>query len=434
MSLRELRDAFALKVNQRFFYGWVIVGVSALGMFSSGPGQSHIFSVFIGPIGRDLDISSTGITSAYALATLIAAGGLLYMGRLIDRFGPRRMLFVVAFLLGVACLGFGAASNVIWLALGFAALRFLGQGSIMLNCSNMTSQWFSRRRGFALSLMALGYSASMAAHPPLAQWLVEVVGWREAWIWLGAITWVLLLPVVVVFVHNRPEDLGLRPDGALPRGPGVDHAGVASHLADVGLTLRQAVRTSAFYIIAAGLFALSMLLTALNFFQISIFVAQGLSAQVAAQVFSVSAATVVLTMPVAGRMLDRYRTEQIFAGTLVIMAASLVAVTLVRDIPTALLYGVVFGLNNAVSLTLYAYLWPRYFGRRHLGSIQGAGQMIGVVGASFGPLPLGIAFDLFGSFTGTLLVLALLPLACAGLALTLRAPQLMSADESAKPK
>ncbi len=89
-----------------------------------------------------------------------------------------------------------------------------------------------------------------------------------------------------------------------------------------------------------------------------------------------------------------------------------------------ILYSVVFGLANAGLQSHYTFMWPRYFGRRHLGSIQGAAQTIGVVGASIGPLPLGIAFDLFGSYTGTLYLLAGLPVVCASMLLFLRPPRL----------
>ena len=216
MSVRRFRDAMTLRINRHFYYGWVILAVATVGLFASGPGQSHIFSVFIGPIGEDLGVSATAIALAYMIATLVAATGLPFMGRLIDRFGPRRVVLVVAALLGPACIGFGAVSGLLWLALAFAALRYLGQGSLMLNCSNLVAQWFERRRGFAFSLMALGFSASMAVHPPLAQWLIDTVGWRQAWVWLGVITWALMLPLIVVFVQNKPEDLGLSPDGAAP--------------------------------------------------------------------------------------------------------------------------------------------------------------------------------------------------------------------------
>jgi len=420
MSAGSIRDQMFLRLNQRFFYGWVILAVAALGIFASGPGQSHTFSVFVGPISADLGIASTTIASAYGLATLVAALLLPQMGRLVDRRGARTMSLVVAVLLGLACLFFGAAANVLWLGVGFAALRFLGQGSLMLNCANLVSQWFSRKRGFALSLMALGFSASMAVHPRAAQWLIDTVGWREAWVWMGVLTWLLLVPPILLLVYNKPEDLGLRPDGEAAPPPGA--ADVGGGTADAGLTLREALRTSTFYIVAIGLFSLSMLVTALHFYQVSIFGAHGIGPVVASQVFTISAATMVAAMPIIGRMLDRFRTEWMFAGGLLVMVLSLVAAAMVKDVPTAIAYSVVFGLNNALTMTFFAFLWPRYFGRRHLGSIQGTGQMIGVVGASVGPLPLGIYFDLFGVYDPMLFGLALFPAACAVLALFLRAP------------
>jgi len=414
-------------MSRRWFYGWTIVAVAGLGIFTSGAGQSHTFSVFVGPIGADLGVSSASIASAYGLATLVAAFCLPWMGRLVDRFGARRTTAIVVLLLGVACLAFGAVAGLLWLALGFAALRFLGQGSLMLNCSNMVSQWFSRRRGFALSLMALGFAASMAVHPPLGQYLIETVGWRRAWLVLGLLTWALMLPPVLLLVHDRPEDRGLGPDGDPPEAAPAA-AGRAPGRA-TGLTLRQALGTGAFYILAAGWFAIAMLVTTLHFYQVSILKAQGVSADIAARVFPVSALTMVATMPLVGRMLDRFRTRRVFAGGLVVTASALVGVTLVRDVLTAVPYAMLFGLNNAFSMTLFGYLWPRYFGRRHLGSIQGTGQMIGVVGASLGPLPVGFAFDLLGSATGTLRLLALLPLACALAALFLRTPAAVTGSE-----
>ena len=110
------------------------------------------------------------------------------------------------------------------------------------------------------------------------------------------------------------------------------------------------------------------------------------------------------------------------------MIGSLVSVTFVSDLPTAIGYAIVFGLNNSFTMTLFAYIWPRYFGLRHLGSIQGVGQMVGVVGASLGALPLGIAFDLFGSYDTTLRLLALQPAVCLVLAFFLKAPDLPKAE------
>lgn len=425
MSFGRFREPLAHWIGRRFFFGWAMLGVAALGIFVSGAGQSHTFSVFVGPIGRDLGLSETTIASAYGSATLVAAFCLPLMGRLVDRNGARRMLLIVTLCLGVACFAFGAAGGMIWLAFGFAALRFLGQGSLMMICTNLVSQWFARNRGFAISLMTLGFSVSMAAHPALSQWLIDLAGWRQAWIWLGVTTWLLLLIPVLFLVLDRPSDIGLLPDGASkPVDPRAARAAVVTAAReDVSLTLQQALRSPAFYIVAGGLCLLSMMVTALHFFQVSIFATHDLDATVASRVFAVSAVTMVATMPLIGRLLDRLPTHYMFAAGLVIVASALTGATLVDGLMTAILYAVVFGLGNAFTITLYGYLWPRYFGLKYLGSIMGVGQMIGVVGASIGPLPLGVAKTWLGGYDPMLLAMATVPAAWAVVALFLREPK-----------
>jgi MFS family permease len=416
-----LRDALSLSINRHVFYGWVMLGVGGLTFFATGPAQSHIFSVYISPISNDLGISRTSISSAYAIATLAAALGLPYIGRLIDRFGVRRVVLSVAILFGFANIAFGHVAGLTTLALAFGALRFLGQGSLALSANYLVSQWFSRKRGIALSLTALGFSVSMALHPPLAQWLIDQVGWRASWFWLGIMTWLLLVPMIAILIQNRPEDLGLVPDGESPTDKG---SIVRRDDMNVGLTLRAAIRTPTFWIIAIGLSSLSMLVTGMFFHQVSVFSLQGLSAQTATRAFSISALVMVASMPVFGYLLDRLPPRRMFASALLIMSASLLALARVTDIPTMILFSVVFGLANAGLQSHYTFMWPRYFGRRHLGSIQGAAQTIGIIGASIGPLPMGIAFDLYGSYTGVLYLLAVLPIVCALMLAFVRPPNL----------
>ena len=418
----------ALKLNRRIFYGWIILAVAALGIFVSGPGQSHTFSVFLVHIQADLGLSATAVSSAYAFATLAAAFGLPLMGRLLDRIGPRQLLLFVTLLLGVACIAFGAVAGILWLAVAFAALRFLGQGSLMLGCSNLVAHWFNRRRGFALSIMAMGFSVSMAVHPPLSQWLIDAVGWRQAWVWLGISTWVLLLPAVVFLIHNRPENLDLAPDGNSSMTIEASTTSAAEH----GLTLREALATATFWILSFGLFGLSMLVTSLHFFQVSILTTQGLDEATAARIFPISALIMIITIPLVGRALDRFPTNRVFVFGLVVMVASLISAAMAHNLTTAMIYAVVFGLNNGCTMTFFGYMWPRYFGRKHLGTIQGTGQMIGVIGASIGPLPLGISFDLIGSYQEILILLALYPAICGVAALFLRTPaKLLEQQQSA---
>jgi MFS family permease len=427
MTIETIRIRFARRVERRFFFGWVILFAAGMGIFTSGAGQSYFFSVFIGPIGADLGITSTAVASAYAAATLAAAAGLPFMGRLVDRIGSRATLLWVVSLLGVACIAFGGVAGFVSLALGFAALRFLGQGSMMLNSSVLVSQWFSRKRGFALGLMSLGFSVSLALHPLIAQSLIDQIGWRQTWIWVGISTWALMLPLVILLIHNRPEPLGMALDGQA-RDAAPDTAPDAyRHRADVGLTLKEAMRTRSYWIVAACLFTKSMMMTTLFFYQVSIFEAQGLDAGMATRIFPLSAITMVLATPLYGRLLDRYPTRYMVALAMASVTLSLLCATQIAGPVSASVYAVVFGLSGAASMTLLGYLWPRYFGLRHIGSIQGAGQTISVVAASLGPLPLAIALDYFSDFRVMLLFLAIQPALCAVLALLLKTPAALRA-------
>ena len=400
-----------------------MLAVASLVMFASGPGQSHTFSVFLLPISEDLGISRTSVSSAYAFATLVAAFGLPHVGRLVDRHGVRTVLTGVGVALGTAAIAFGAVSGFVLLTVGFAALRFFGQGSLMLCAGNLASQWFDRKRGLALSLTMLGFSVSVAVHPPLAQWLTDAFGWRMAWVVMGAATWLLLLPPVLLLIFDRPEALGLRPDGSagdeatVRTKPGPDGA-------VVGLTLPEARRTGAFWIILASNCSFSALVTAMFFHQVSVFEAQGLDAATAASVFSICAVVMVVTTPLVGMLLDRLPTKPLYAAALVSVSLALVAMSVATDLPSAIVFSVLFGLCNGAMHAHFTFVWPKFFGRRHLGSIQGVNQMAAVIGASVGPIPLGLGYDHFGGYGGTLVALAAIPVTCAIAVVFMRTPRL----------
>jgi MFS family permease len=424
MLMGRSRRRLALWINERFFFGWVILAVAGIGIFASGPAQSHIFGIFLSKISDDLSASRLSVSWAYMIATLVASFSLPYVGRQVDRYGVASVFLVVSVLFGLGAIGFGYVNNILALGLGFAVLRFLGQGSLMLCCNNMVLHWFSRKRGLALGLMALGWAATMGIHPPFAQWLIEQVGWREAWLWLGLATWLILLPLGLLFVHSKPEHLGLTPDGAPPKSRADKESLDATEAADsVGLTLPQTLRTPAFWIIALALASLSMLVTGIFFHQLSVFETQGLDARIAKLVYPISAVSMVASMPVLGWFLDRFSSQRVFAGALLTMSGSLISLAFVSNTTTAIVYSILFGVANATIHTHTSFFWPRYFGRKHLGGIQGAGQTVVLVAASLGPLPLSIAYDNYKSYAGALMMLAAIPIVCGVLVLIMKPPK-----------
>ena len=127
------------------------------------------------------------------------------------------------------------------LTVGFGFLRFFGQGSLMLGCANLVSQWFDSKRGFAMSLMALGFGMSMAVHPPLSQLLIDEYGWKYAWIILGVSTWIIMVPALFILAWNNPENIGLKPDGEKKTKLTKDEVQVIE-----GLNLKEALKENSF--------------------------------------------------------------------------------------------------------------------------------------------------------------------------------------------
>ena len=406
------RDAIALWINERWgFYGWAMLAVGFLALFGTGPGQSYTIGLFFGPLIRELSLSNTMISAVYGLGTAIAALGLPYTGRLVDRHGPRRLLAAIALLLGGVCLLFPLVSHVVALFFAFTAVRFLGQGSLTLAATNLVSQWFVRRRGLALSVTSLGFALGLAAYPPVVQRLIAQVGWRQSWVWLGLCVWVLLLPAVLVLVVDRPDRLRLLPDGdsAAP-ATAEPSADGSSEGTEENWTPREALRTATFWILAVGLAVPSALITGMYIYHVSYFRERGLSAQLAADMFSITSISMVAAMLLFGQLLDRAPTRFVIAGGILLNSVAMGVMFVIHDTATAVLYAILLGATSGAMMTNASYVWPRYFGRRHLGGIQGPAYTITIIGASLGALPFGMAYDLLGAYRPAVGLLALLPL------------------------
>lgn len=407
------RHAFALWVNRRLFYGWIMLAIGFLGLLGTGPGQSYTIGLFFEPLIRELHLSSTMLSAVYGVGTAVAALGLSYTGRLIDRHGPRRLLWVLSFLLGGVCLLFPLASTVVGLFFGFTAVRFLGQGSLTLAATNLVSQWFSRRRGFALSVTSLGFAVGLAAYPAAVQRLINTQGWREAWIWLGAWVWVMMLPAVLLLVVDRPDDVGLHPDGDTPGT--ADPAGKAAAQArsrepEVSWTPHEAMHTATYWIMAVALAVPSAMITGMYVYHVSYFRSQGLTAQLAADMFSLTSVAMVVAMLLFGQILDRAPTRLVVGGGIALNGVAMVAMYFVQDTVTAVVYALLLGASSGAMMTNANYVWPRYYGRKYLGGVQGPAYTITIIGASLGALPFGIAYDMLGGYRQAVAMLTLLPL------------------------
>lgn len=125
---------------------------------------------------------------------------------------------------------------------------------------------------------------------------------------------------------------------------------------------------------------------------------RGLSPEIAALVFSVSAAVRLPVGFLAGWAADKVQARYLLAFSMATYLLAMIVLLVTNSTPLAMAYGVLRGVMLGTLSILGGVLWPTYFGRRHLSSIRGVTMMAGVIGSALGPLPFGFAYDLFGGY------------------------------------
>lgn len=379
--------------------------------FSSGPGQSFVFSIFVDPILADTGLSRVHLSTLYAVGTAVSAAMVVVAARMVDRFGARIMLAGISLALGAACFGMSVAAGSLALLLGFAAMRALGQGSLTVTATMLTAQWFVRRRGRAMAIVVLGLAASSAVLPPLTQSLVSEFGWREAYIILGVAVWILLIPASILIVRNRPEDLGLHPDGA---SVAADEPNENATGGEARSSIKVLLSPD-FWLLAIPLTAVPFVVTALTFHQISILGAQGLEPSVAAAVFIPLAIASAAATAIAGFAAERLGPKIPLAASLVLLLSGLVMLQFATTPALAVVYAAMIGASAGSQGVITGMAWAHYYGRRGLGRVQGPATMVMISGAALAPLPLAALRQFSGDYALGLLAMAIIPVFCAAM-------------------
>lgn len=380
------------------YYGWVIVFMGALGLFFSGPGQTFAISVFVDVYLEHFGWSSTLISSMYLAATLLSGSLLFVLGRLVDRYGQRRMTAVVGILLAVACLFNSFIMGPVMLFIGFFMLRLFGQGAMTLLPNTLVPQWFIVKRGRAMAFMAIGIFASSALTPPLNAWFIDMWGWPVAWrIWFALLLFVFV-PLAIVLIRNKPEDVGLLPDNAIKFQP-KHEKNVSQVLPEQNWTVKEAIRTRAFWFLLYGVAVPALVSTGLVFHLVSILGEVGVSRAGSALILSIMAVVSFIFSLIAGVIVERVKVHIVFASVMLGYIIILILMILTNSFMMAVIFGVVKGIVMGFQVICIGVIWPNYFGRKHLGSIKGLVMTSTVIGSGLGPLPLAMAFDAMGNMS-----------------------------------
>ncbi|MCM3362614.1 MFS transporter [Niallia sp. MER TA 168] len=398
------------KRNTSIFYGWFIVFIAGLGTFFSGPGQTYSNSTFIEEYIKSFGWNRTEISSLYSIATLCSGFLIMFMGKFMDRFGYRRMLGIVSVLFSLACFFNSFVTNIWMLGIGFFLIRFLGQGSMTLIPNTIVPQWFIKKRGRAMSFMAIGSFSSAAFFPIANTWLIDKWDWQTTWQIWGVALLIIFTPLAIIGVRNRPEDIGALPDGITEKFKNKSHNKISHSYLVMDWTLKEAMQTKAFWAILVCVGIPALVNTAITFHLLSIFQEQHLSSQLAASVLSLMALVGFPISFLSGFILEKIQTKILLMGIFLTEITFLILLINVKSIWIGIIFGILWGASNGIERITLNIIWSDYFGRKYLGSINGIAMMVMVVGSAIGPLPLGIGYDYFHSYIESLLFLLLFPI------------------------
>lgn len=369
--------------NQRFLaYGLLVA-------FFSSFGQTYFISIF-GPVIRaDFGLNHGSFGALYAIGTTASAVCLIWAGKLIDRMDLRRFTLALVLALAAACAIMGLSPVAGALAIGIFALRLTGQGLMSHTAMTSMARYFEAERGRAVSFAMLGFPLGVAVFPLAGLFLIETVGWREAWLWMAGGIVALLAPLLLWLLRGH----ALRHQRFIERETASAAAtdGTAGHRRH--WTRGEVLRDPRFYMLIPALMAPAFIVTGFFFHQSPLADAKGWSAAWMASAFVGYSVGSVGGSLIMGFVVDRFGGLRILPTYLLPLAAAC-AVIAATDAPlAAFAFTILMGLTSGGGQTLMGTVWAEFYGVLHLGAIRSMTMACGVVASAASPLLLGVLID-----------------------------------------
>ena len=397
---------------RRVYYGWWVVLVAAAAMVGTLPGRTQGLGLVTEPLLADLRLSRVSYAAINFWATIVGSLFAIGIGRFVDRFGSRIVLTLIALALGIVVAMMSRMTSLTALTVWLTLTRGLGQSALSVVSIAMVGYWFVRRIDMAMAVYSIVLSVGFMIAFPSVGALVQQYGWRAAWLAVGVALIVGLAPLSWLVVRRSPESCGMEPDGdvqgVLPtvsRPQTGDPVGSEVPLKP-SATLRDAIVTGAFWVFALGAALYGLVASGIGLFNESILAERGFGAEVYYQTLVVTAMTALAGNFGGGWMASRVRLGHLLAASLFVLAAGLVALPHVVTLAHVMAWATAMGLGGGIMTVLFFSVWPRLFGRTHLGQIQGAAQALTVVASALGPLLLAWCVEWSGSYSVMFRVLA----------------------------
>ncbi|MBI4298424.1 MAG: MFS transporter [Chloroflexi bacterium] len=394
--------------KKRPFYGWIIVAAVSPTQFFGGLSNQG-FGTYLGFFQKEFGWSRAILASPRSVSQLESATLGPVDGWLVDKFGPRVMVSLGAFIMGLGFIVFGMVHSL-WMYFLANIILSLGSGiggGIVI--SVVVNHWFRRKRTLAQVMSVIGFPMAGVLGIPVLVWAQSAMGWRASLVATGLLVWAVLIPCSL-FLRRGPETYGLHPDGD-PPGSAAAEMGRRLGGGLVNFTVGEALRTRTFWLIAVGngLFGLATSAMTVHLF-LHLEQGVGLSRGTAALVWTVASSLNIPSRLFVGVVGDRVPKHLLLGTSGSFLAVSMLLLSLATGLGWALAFAVLYGIAWAIRTPVLRALQGQYWGRTSLGTIGGMQHTVEIALAVAGPVLAGLMADLRGDYRLTFMLGAALSL------------------------
>lgn len=398
-------------IRDRLFYGWVVVA-AAFVLSAVIFGTRYSFGVFFKSLERDFELTRAATSGVFSVYMTVAIAFAVLGGWALDRYGPRIIVLLMGVFTGLSLILTSRASLPWHLFTSYGLLFAIGTGAAYTVLMSTTSRWFDRKRGLALGIVSAGTGLGTVVMAPFATYLIANFGWRMAFIIIGIIAGLVIVSLANL-LKKDPGDIG-----ALPDGTKLDYGEVKGQSGGDGaqppdFSLRQALGTRSFWLLAATWFLWS---TCLHFVLTHIVphaIDLGVSAGEASLVLGLIGLISVPSRLITGWVSDRTGRKASAVICALLQAGAMLWLIWAQELWMLYVFAVIFGVGYGGFDPTTVALVGDTFGLRNLGMVMGVLVLGWGMGAAIGPAAGGLIYDVSQSYFVAFLMGALLMLAAA---------------------
>ena len=394
-------------------------GLSSVCFYTNG--------VFVAAISEDMNWSRGAIQVGVSIMILIAVITAPTVGWLIDRYGARRIALISLPLFGITLSGMSLVTDQIWtFYAGWTVMSIFAAGTLPITWTKVVNGWFDDFRGMALGLTLAGTGIAATLAPSYVVWLIDIMGWRNAYVALAFTVMGISLPSVYLLFKEPAESQS----GKVNQ---IDAAISKQHLMATGLSVKEALKGYRFWVLSISLLLVAASISGVITNFVPLLTDKGLSFADAARYAGLIGVSVIGGRLVAGFLMDRLWAPMIAAIFLCMPCLAAFILTTGNISPMILgLSALIVGLAAGAELDLMAFLVSRYFGLKHYGALYGGIYIFFSIGAGLAPAMFGWTYDMFGHYQAVLYIAAISSMIGACLMLTLGRYPLFDVDNESR--